>query len=262
MDEKTIRLSISLGLLVLFAIIEAIIPRKQRTLPRLKRWWTNLSMIAIDTVLVRVIFPGAAVGFALLMTQKDLGLFNIVKLPITLEIILAVILLDFSIWIQHVISHRFNLLWKLHRVHHADPDLDVTSGNRFHPLEILLSMVYKYFWIFLLGPSVGAVVIFEVILNGLALFNHTNMKLPLGFDRVLRWFVVTPEMHRIHHSVIPSEHHSNFGFNLSIWDRIFNTYTDQSFVSQEKMKIGLDDFSDPKENSTLWGALTIPFSKK
>ena len=262
MDEKTIRLSISLGLLVLFAIVEIIIPRKKRTLPRLKRWWTNLSMIAIDTVLIRLIFPGAAVGFALLMANKNFGLFNVLQLPITLEIILAILLLDFSIWLQHVIFHRVDVFWRFHRVHHADPDLDVTSGNRFHPLEIVFSMLYKYLWILILGPSVGAVIIFEVILNGFALFNHANIKLPLALDRFLRWMVVTPEMHRIHHSVISSEHNSNFGFNLSIWDRIFKTYTDQASAPQEEMKIGLDNFSTPKENSTLWGALTIPFVKK
>lgn len=262
MDEKSIRLTISLGLLIIFAIIEAIIPRKKRTLPRLQRWWTNLSMVAIDTVVLRLLFPGAAVGFAILMTQKNFGLFNNVKLPITLEIILGVLILDFAIWLQHVISHKFKILWRLHRVHHADPDLDVTSGNRFHPLEIVFSMLYKFGWIFILGPSAGSVVIFEVILNGLALFNHANMKIPLGLDRVLRWFIVTPEMHRIHHSTIPKEHHSNFGFNLSLWDRLFKTYTDKASLPQEEMKIGLDDFSEPKQNSTLWGALSIPFTKK
>ena len=262
MDEKVIRLSISLGLLVLFAIIESIIPRKKRTLPRLKRWWTNLSMVAIDTALLRLIFPGAAAGFAILMTQNNLGLFNIVKLPITLEIILGVIILDFSIWFQHVLSHKFKILWRLHRVHHADPDLDVTSGNRFHPLEIIFSMLYKYLWIFLLGPSAGTVIIFEVILNGLALFNHANMNLPMLIDKVLRWIIVTPEMHRIHHSVIPNEHHSNFGFNLSIWDILFKTYTDKASLPQEVMQIWLSEFNDPNENSTLWGALLIPFSKK
>ncbi len=219
-------------------------------------------MVVIDTILLRLFFPGAAVGFAILMTQNNLGLFNMIKLPITLEIILGVIILDFSIWLQHVISHRVKILWRLHRVHHADPDLDVTSGNRFHPLEIIFSMLYKYLWIFLIGPSAGAVVIFEVLLNGLALFNHANMNLPKWLDRILRWFVVTPEMHRIHHSVIPSEHHSNFGFNLSIWDRLFKTYTAKASVDQKEMIIGLNEFNDPNENSTLWGAMMIPFSKK
>ncbi|MCO4795525.1 MAG: sterol desaturase family protein [Bacteriovoracaceae bacterium] len=261
MDEKIIRLSISLGLLIFFAILESLIPRRVRTLPRLKRWWTNLSLVAVDTFLLRLLFPGAAVGFSILITQKGWGLFNNVNLPITLEIILGIILLDFSIYLQHILSHRFSLLWRLHRVHHADPDLDVTSGSRFHPLEIICSMLYKYFWIMVLGPSAGAVVIFEVLLNGLALFNHANLSIPLGIDKFIRFFIVTPEMHRIHHSTIPSEHHSNYGFNLSIWDRIFKTYTEKASLPQDKMNLGLSDIKDPKRSSTLFGVLIIPFQK-
>lgn len=219
-------------------------------------------MTVLNTMLLRVLLPSAVVGFTLLMGQKNLGLFNILTLPITLEIILALILLDMSIYIQHVLSHRIPLLWRLHRVHHADPDLDVTSGTRFHPLEIILSTFYKCFWIFILGPSVGSVVLFEILLNAFALFNHSNLYIPLGLDRFIRWFVVTPEMLRIHHSTLKKEYNTNFGFNLSIWDRLYRTYTNVPTLKQEEMNIGLEEYPDPKENSTLKGILLIPFYKK
>jgi sterol desaturase/sphingolipid hydroxylase (fatty acid hydroxylase superfamily) len=188
-----------------------------------------------------------------------MGLLAIYPLPPLLALVLAVVALDLAIWVQHVLVHAVPVLWRLHRVHHADLDYDLTTGARFHPLEILLSMLIKFAAILVLGPPVAAVVLFEVLLNATAMFNHANVRLPLGLDRRLRWVLVTPDMHRVHHSVEDDETNSNFGFNLSIWDRLFGTYLDQPRAGHECMTIGIRDRRDPLEVDRLPGMLALPF---
>jgi sterol desaturase/sphingolipid hydroxylase (fatty acid hydroxylase superfamily) len=218
--------------------------------------------VAFNTFLLRLLFPAAAVGFAAVASEQGWGLFNLIELPYWLVVLLCVIAMDFVIWLQHVMVHAVPLLWRLHRVHHADLDYDLTTGARFHPLEILLSMLIKFATIMVLGPPVIAVIIFEIVLNGMAMFNHANVKLPAGLDRLLRWFFVTPDMHRVHHSVEDDEANSNFGFNLSLWDRLFGTYRDQPRAGHEGMTIGIRKLREPKQVAWLPGLLMLPFIGK
>lgn len=204
--------------------------------------------------------PLVAVGAALLVETSGFGLLNFVVWPFWLEILIAVVVLDFAIWLQHLISHRSSMLWRLHRVHHADVDIDVSTALRFHPVEIGLSMLYKVGWVLLLGPSVVAVVLFEVILNACAMFSHANVALPSRLDRALRAFLVTPDLHRVHHSVLKGEHHSNFGFNLSIWDRLFGTYVAQPEHGHEHMTIGLPAYQSDAPTRLGW-SLLLPFKR-
>jgi sterol desaturase/sphingolipid hydroxylase (fatty acid hydroxylase superfamily) len=226
------------------------------------RWVNNLSLVFLNSLVLRLIFPAAAVGVAVFTTNHGWGLLNYYELPILLAVLIAVIAMDFVIYLQHVLVHAVPTLWRLHRVHHADLDYDLTTGARFHPIEIILSMLIKFATIIVLGPPVVAVVIFEVILSTLAMFNHGNVRLPFGLDRVLRLFIVTPDMHRVHHSVEDNETNSNFGFNLSIWDRMFGTYIDQPRSGHEGMTIGIHKFRDPKQVSLLPGMLALPFIGK
>ncbi|MFM1813379.1 MAG: hypothetical protein RLZ98_74 [Pseudomonadota bacterium] len=269
MNEATLRLTAFLSILVVMAVLEVIWPRRALSAPKIKRWGTNLSIVAIDTLTVRamaalpfvtgaVVMPLVAIAAAVYAERNGIGLFNVIGLPAWLELVLALVVLDFAIWLQHLASHKVPLLWRLHRMHHADPDIDVTTALRFHPIEIALSMLWKMLWVFALGPSVLAVVLFEVILNGCALFNHANFKLPLWLDRVLRLFLVTPDMHRVHHSIEAGEHHRNFGFNLSIWDRMFSTYVAQPAAGHEGMVIGLAQFPAPGPVQLAY-SLLIPF---
>jgi sterol desaturase/sphingolipid hydroxylase (fatty acid hydroxylase superfamily) len=208
---------------------------------------------------LRLIFPLAGVGLAAFCAKNGWGILNHFPVPFWVAVPLAVIALDFVIWLQHVMVHAVPLLWRLHRVHHADLDYDVTTGARFHPLEIVLSMLIKFATIVVLGPPVVAVVIFEVLLNATAMFNHGNIGLPARLDRILRWVVVTPDMHRVHHSIEDDETNSNFGFNLPWWDRLFGTYRDQPRAGQTGMTIGIRDHGDPREVSCLDGMLLLPF---
>jgi sterol desaturase/sphingolipid hydroxylase (fatty acid hydroxylase superfamily) len=218
--------------------------------------------VALNTVLLRVLFPTAAVGMAVFATEQGWGLFNYFQLPPWLTLTIAVIAMDFVIWLQHVMVHAVPALWRLHRVHHADPDYDLTTGARFHPIEIILSMLIKFATIAVLGPPLVAVVLFELILNGMAMFNHGNVRLPAGLDRGLRWLLVTPDMHRVHHSVEDDEANSNFGFNLSCWDRLLGTYRDQPRSGHQGMTIGIHGYRRPSEVSWLPGLLTLPFRGK
>jgi sterol desaturase/sphingolipid hydroxylase (fatty acid hydroxylase superfamily) len=222
-------------------------PRRRQEIPRLFRWTNNLALVVIDTVLVRLAFPVAAVGVALVMEERGWGLLNLWALPVWLKVVLAVLVLDLAIYLQHVMFHAVPALWRLHRMHHADLEFDVTTGLRFHPVEILLSMVVKLGVVAVLGPPAIAVLIFEVLLNATALFNHSNVRLPLGIDRVLRLVVVTPDMHRVHHSILPAETNSNFGFNLPWWDRLLGTYRAQPRDGHEGMTIGIEQFRAPGE---------------
>ena len=245
--EPTIRLTVFLGLLIAMAGWEALAPRRQRLVSRWARWPSNLGIAALNTAILRLAFPVATVGLGALGEQRGWGLLNNAVLPGWAKIALAVVLLDLAIYLQHVMFHAVPALWRLHRMHHADLDFDVTTGARFHPIEILLSMALKLAVVSALGAPAAAVLVFEVLLNATSLFNHGNVGLPAGLDRALRWLVVTPDMHRVHHSIVPSETNSNFGFNLPWWDRLLGTYRAQPAAGHEAMAIGLDVFRDPAQ---------------
>ena len=261
-NEKPLRSGIFFGMLIMMGLFEIVAPRRKRLLPRLLRWSNNLALLVLNIVIARWLFPLAAVGVAAYVASNGWGLMNVYEIPFTLAIVLSVIALDFIIYLQHVLVHAVPALWRLHRVHHADPDLDVTSGLRFHPIEIILSLLIKFAAIVVLGAPVIAVVIFEILLNAGAMFNHANVRLPLPVDKFLRWFIVTPDMHRIHHSVEDDEANTNFGFNLTWWDRLFGTYTVEPRGGQEGMTVGIRHYNDPKQVSWLHGLLILPFRKK
>ncbi len=260
--ETTIRLIFFFGVLGLMAIWEVKRPRRKLTVSKLTRWANNLGLVFLNSFILRLLFPAAAIGVAAFANEHGWGLFNYYSVPFILAILLTVIALDFIIYLQHVLVHAVPALWRLHRVHHADRDYDVTTGARFHPIEIILSMLIKFATIIVLGAPVVAVIIFEVVLNAMAMFNHGNVKLPKNIDSLLRRFVVTPDMHRVHHSVEDDETNSNFGFNLSIWDRIFGTYREQPRAGHEAMIIGIHKFSDNKDVAWISGMLTLPFKGK
>ena len=260
-NEPAIRLSFFAGVLLAVALWEVLAPRRKLSLSRLSRWPGNLGIVVLNTLVLRFAFPFAAVAMAWLSAERGWGLFNLVDVPFWLAVMLSVVLLDLTIYFQHVMVHAVPLFWRLHRLHHADLDYDVTTGARFHPLEIILSMSIKLSVVFLLGAPALAVLIFEVLLNATAMFNHGNIRLPKRLDRVLRWFVVTPDMHRVHHSITPRETNSNFGFNLPWWDRIFGTYRDQPKHGHEGMTIGIEQFRDKKYERLDW-LLIQPFLGK
>jgi len=258
--EIIVRLGGFLTVLTLMALWETVAPRRRWQLSRGLRWLNNLGLAALNTALVRLLFPTAAVGVAALVAERGWGLFNLWELPPLGAVVLAVVILDLVIYLQHVLFHAIPLLWRLHRVHHADPDFDVTTGIRFHPLEILLSLGVKAAAISVLGAPVAAVVVFEVLLNATAMFNHGNVRLPPRLDRLLRWLVVTPDMHRVHHSLADDEANCNFGFNLPWWDRLLGTYRDQPRRGHLDMTIGIRGLRQPRQVTWLPGMLLIPFS--
>lgn len=247
--EPLIRLGAFAGVLALMAGWELLAPRRLQKIGRGLRWPNNLGIVVLDTLLLRLVFPTAAVGFALFAAGRGWGLFNAVDVPVWLAVIAAVLILDLAIYLQHVLFHAVPALWRLHRMHHADLEFDVTTGLRFHPLEILLSMGIKLAVVAALGPPAIAVVVFEVLLNATAMFNHGNVRMPAGFDRVMRLIVVTPDMHRVHHSILPHETNSNFGFNLPWWDRLLGTYRAQPSAGHVGMTIGIEQFRTPRD---LW----------
>jgi sterol desaturase/sphingolipid hydroxylase (fatty acid hydroxylase superfamily) len=232
------------------------------TQPKGSRWLNNIGLVVFNTALLRIVFPVAAVSVAETAQLMQWGLFNLVEVHPAMALLVSVIVLDAAIYLQHVMFHAVPLLWRLHRVHHADLDFDVTTGARFHPVEILLSMLIKFAAIVLLGPPLAAVVIFEVLLNAMAMFNHSNVRLPLVLDGLLRKAIVTPDMHRVHHSHRADETNSNFGFNLSVWDRLFGTYRAQPAAGHAGMVIGIDTFHDPDRCVKLSGILMMPFIGK
>jgi sterol desaturase/sphingolipid hydroxylase (fatty acid hydroxylase superfamily) len=229
------------------AILEFIEPRRTQAIGRGWRWPNNLGVVAFDALLVRILFPTTAVGLGLIAAVHGLGLFNVVPVPTWIGVVASVILLDLAIYFQHVLFRAVPALWRLHRMHHADLEIDVSTGLRFHPIEILLSTVVKLAVVIALGAPALAVLLFEVLLNATAMFNHSNVRIPECFDGVLRWFVVTPDMHRVHHSILSRETNSNFGFNLPWWDRLFGTYRAQPAAGHEAMTIGIEQFRDPRE---------------
>jgi sterol desaturase/sphingolipid hydroxylase (fatty acid hydroxylase superfamily) len=258
--EPAIRLGLFALVFVLMALGETLAPRRRRSLTRLARWPHNVGIVVVNTLLVRILFPTAAVGLALYAEGRGFGLFNNLTLPALPVVVISVVLLDFAIYLQHVMFHAVPLLWRIHRMHHCDLDFDVTTGARFHPVEILLSMLIKFAVIAALGPPAVAVLVFEVLLNATAMFNHSNFAIAPTIDRVLRLLVVTPDMHRVHHSVEDDETNSNFGFNLPWWDRLCGTYRDQPRAGHEGMTIGIRGIRDPRVCDTLWGMLKIPLS--
>ena len=257
-NEPVIRFAILLGIFAAMAAWEIFAPRRDQKLARRARWPGNIGIVVLDSVLVRLVFPTTAVGFALFAEARGWGLFHTVELPAWVSVPLATAALDLAIYLQHVLFHAVPALWRLHRMHHADLEIDVTTGARFHPIEILLSMGLKLGVVAALGAPPLAVLIFEVLLNATSMFNHSNVCMPARLDRVLRWIVVTPDMHRVHHSVLVRETNSNFGFNLPWWDRLFGTYRNQPAAGHEKMTIGIEQFRDPAEQR-LDRMLTQPF---
>jgi sterol desaturase/sphingolipid hydroxylase (fatty acid hydroxylase superfamily) len=251
-----------LGLFALFAGLEALVPRRVRSLARGRRWPTNLAITLLNTVALRALaflVPLLAIGAALDAQAQGWGFFNRLDWPAWLELVLAVLILDLAIWAQHLVTHKVPFLWRFHRVHHADRDMDVTTGFRFHPVEILASMGLKIGLVYLLGPSALAVLVFEILLSGTALFNHSNLALPGWLDRLLRLVLVTPDMHRVHHSIHRAEHDSNYGFALSVWDRLFRTYVPEPKAGHDGMTVGLE-WQDERPARLGW-ALGLPFRR-
>lgn len=256
------RLGVFVGLFALFATLEALAPRRARSQPRSARWFTNLSIVVLDTLALRALaiaLPLLAVGAAVDAGRMGWGLFNTLDWPLWLEVVLAILILDLAIWAQHLVTHKVPILWRFHRVHHADRDFDVTTALRFHPVEILASMMLKIGLVYLLGPAALAVLLFEIILNSTAMFNHSNLRLPLWLDRAVRLVLVTPDMHRVHHSIHRHEHDSNYGFALSVWDRIFRTYRPKPEAGHDLMTVGLE-WQDERPSRLGW-ALMLPFRK-
>ncbi|MCH8885401.1 MAG: sterol desaturase family protein [SAR324 cluster bacterium] len=231
------------------ALWEAVAPRRRRIAPTALRWLSNLTLVAVNTAVLRLAFPLLAVGLAALSAERGWGLLNQFTVPSWIAVAGSVVILDMAIYLQHVMVHAVPVFWRLHRMHHSDVDLDVTSGARFHPLEIVLSMGIKLILVAALGPPAVAVVIFEVLLNGTSMFNHSNVRIPEALDRWLRLVVVTPDMHRVHHSIIPRETNSNFGFNLPWWDRLFGTYRAQPEAGHGAMTLGISQF---RQHRDMW----------
>lgn len=257
-QEALIRLGVFFGLFALLAVWEWRAPKRALGVSKPRRWGTNWAISILDAVMVRLIFGAAAVGAALDAEARGWGLLNTTGWPGWLEVLVAFLVLDLAIWAQHLVTHKVPLLWRLHRVHHADRDIDVTTAIRFHPAEIALSMVLKIGIVYALGLPALAVIVFEIVLNGAAMFNHANIRLPRSVDRQLRLLVVTPDMHRVHHSVARDEHDSNYGFNLSIWDRLFGTYRAQPRGGHQGMTPGLEGAQDDRPTRLLW-SLAFPF---
>ncbi len=261
-SEPVWRLMCFATIFLALALLELLHPRLER--PELmralkaSRWFTNISILVLSSLMLRIVFPAAATGVALWREIHGYGLLPIAGLPPLIAGALAFVILDFTVWLEHLLSHKIPALWRIHRVHHSDTGLDLTTSLRFHPLEILLSMLWKSAVILLIGAPAISVLIFEIVLNGAAMFNHANIRLPNRLDHMLRRLIVTPDMHSVHHSSQPDETGSNYGFNLSLWDRLFATYRAQSRQTPEDMRIGLDTYRNPLPQQLLW-SLLLPF---
>ena len=261
-SDGLIRLLVFAAMFLLMAAIELLRPKRRLSVSRAQRWITNLAIAGVDTLVLRVMaalaVPAAAVAAAFFAKERGLGLLNQVDWPHWIKLVIALLVLDLAIWFQHLVSHKVPIFWRLHQVHHADRDIDVTTAVRFHPVEIALSMLWKITVVIPLGASPFAVFLFEVILNACAMFNHANIALPPWLDRILRVFIVTPDMHRVHHSVLLSEHDRNYGFNLSLWDRLLGTYLAQPEVGHQGMTIGLTPYQSEAPTRFGW-SLLLPF---
>jgi sterol desaturase/sphingolipid hydroxylase (fatty acid hydroxylase superfamily) len=257
--EWLIRLAAFAAVFGVMWLAEALAPARALTASKRERWSANLALLALNLVLMRLLFPSAAVGIAVVAEQSGSGLFHVVSAPYWIALLASLLVLDLAVYLQHVLFHTLPALWRLHRVHHADLDFDITTGSRFHPLEMLLSMLFKAVVIFALGAPWLAVLIFELTLNAAAVFNHANVRLPAKLERWLRWVIVTPEMHRVHHSAERGEYNSNFGFNLPWWDRALGTYRAQPRLGHQAMTIGLPQPREPAICSRLAALLAMPF---
>jgi sterol desaturase/sphingolipid hydroxylase (fatty acid hydroxylase superfamily) len=261
-NDTAVRLGVFAGIFLLMALVELALPKRTLIVSKGRRWLTNVGISVVASVLLRLMaalaVPVAAVAAAFYAQENGIGLLNNVAWSEWVKIVLALVALDLTIWAQHLASHKIPILWRLHKVHHADRDIDVTTAVRFHPVEIALSMLWKIVVVVPLGASPLAVFLFEVILNGCAMFNHANIDLPGWLDRAIRIFVVTPDMHRVHHSVQRREHDSNYGFNLSVWDRLFRTYTAQPEGGHQGMIIGLTPYQSEEPTRFGW-SLWLPF---
>jgi sterol desaturase/sphingolipid hydroxylase (fatty acid hydroxylase superfamily) len=247
--EPLIRLGAFVAVFAAMAWWEVVAPRRRQSFGRRLRWTSNLGILSLNTVLVRVLFPVVAVGLAAIAEERGWGLLHVLGTSGPAAFALSLLALDLTIYLQHVMFHAVPALWRLHRMHHADLEFDVTTGGRFHPLEILLSMGLKLAFVLAFGPPAIAVLVFEVALNATSLFNHGNVRIPGPVDSVLRWLLVTPDMHRVHHSIHPSETNSNFGFNVPWWDRLLGTYRAQPIDGHEAMTIGIEQFRTERD---LW----------
>lgn len=256
--DLILRIAAFVGIFVMMAVWERVAPRRQATTPKSKRWMVNLGLVSFNTIFTRLVLASGALGAAVLAGEGKVGFFQQVDWPWWVKLNLAVIMLDLVVYFQHVVMHAVPILWRLHMVHHSDMDFDVTTGVRFHPLEIALSMFIKIGTVILIGASPAAVLMFEILLNATSMFNHSNVRIPVAVDRMLRWIVVTPDMHRIHHSVIPRETNRNFGFNLPWWDRMLGTYQSKPSVGHEEMTIGLEQYRDPSRLTWL-SLVALPF---
>lgn len=256
--EASLRLAVFVCVFCAMALWETLLPARTATHPKALRWANNLGLMILNSVVLRLLFPLATMGFAHFAQQQQWGLFNTISLPLTVTVPLTIITLDLCIYAQHVSFHHVPILWRVHRVHHMDTHMDVTTAARFHTMEILLSMCIKFVAIALLGPSVVAVILFEILLNASATFSHANIQLSTKWDKTLRLLIITPNMHRIHHSTKKAETDSNFGFFLSLWDKLFGTYTTKTPVQENAIQIGLSEFSQhPWRITTM---LINPFS--
>jgi len=259
-NEIEIRIGFFLCILILIALLEIRYPKRTLHYNKKSRWIRNISLVAINNTSMRLIIPFTAASVALLTEQQGSGFFNLFDISDYSKIIISLIILDLAIYFQHLLFHHVPIFWRLHKIHHIDQDIDASTSIRFHPLEILLSTIIKCGIIFALGIPLIAVIIFEVVLNASSMFNHGNIRIPYKIDNYLRLFIVTPDMHRVHHSAIKEETNSNFGFNLSLWDRIFRTYKDQPLKGHQEMKIGLNEYQDINKTKLL-DLVIIPFKK-
>ncbi len=259
-NEAFWRLGVFAGIFVSFALFERLWPRRIKNKTTLQRWPHNLGMAVLGSFSIRLLLPILAVGTAAIAVENGWGLLNQFELSLFWRCVIAIFLLDLAIYTQHLVFHRVPIFWRLHRVHHSDTEFDVSNALRFHPIEIVLSMLIKMLLVVVIGAPPVAVILFEIILNGMAIFNHSNSKIPLSVDKVLRWFIVTPDFHRVHHSVHASETNNNFGFNSTLWDRIFGTYTAQPRDGHTEMRIGLKVFRSDEE-LRLDKLITQPFRK-
>jgi sterol desaturase/sphingolipid hydroxylase (fatty acid hydroxylase superfamily) len=260
-NDTWIRLGVFITVLTVMMLWEGLKPNRQSPVGKAKRWFSNFSMILMGAVVARLIIPTGLAAIAIYAQNNSIGLWNNISVGFWLSVPISVLLFDCLIYWQHRLFHRVPMFWRIHRVHHADPHLDASSGLRFHPLEIALSLIIKIVAVLLLGAPVLAILIFEVLLNATAIFSHSNIKLPIKTDKLLRTLIVTQAMHRIHHSQIVRETDSNFGFNLSIWDRLFGSYIEEAKNGDDGIKLGLKEYSSPQTNTNLRALLLMPFKK-
>lgn len=258
---NTIRVSFFIVIFFILTIVEYLIPRRELLLSKIQRWSNNFALLVLDILIIKLIFPLTLISISLYTQENTIGLLHYFNFSFYVNIIIGIVLLDLIIYWQHRLFHKINFFWIFHRVHHSDMDYDITTGFRFHPIELLFSMIIKITSVFLFGIPLIAVIIFEIILNSLALFNHSNIQLSKRIDTILRKFIVTPDMHRIHHSINNDELNSNFGFNISIWDRLFNSYVNEPKQCYKDIIIGLKNLQDKHKTVLLFSILKMPFIK-